>query len=41
LVPVEQMNAASGNQIEVIGGIDAHACLNLFSASAVPSFTTI
>jgi tRNA(adenine34) deaminase len=41
MVPVEQMNAFSGNQIEVIGGIDGHACLNLFSASAVPSFTTI
>jgi tRNA(adenine34) deaminase len=41
MVPVEQMNALSGNQIEVIGGIDGHACLNLFSASAVPLLTTI
>jgi tRNA(adenine34) deaminase len=40
MVPVEQMNACSGSQIEVIGGIDGHACLSLFSASAVPSFTT-
>jgi tRNA(Arg) A34 adenosine deaminase TadA len=37
MVPVEQMNAFSGNQIEVIGGIDGHACLSLFSASAIPA----
>lgn len=41
MVPVERMNAFSGNQIEVIGGIDDHACLSLFSASAVPSLTTL
>ncbi|MDP9012258.1 MAG: nucleoside deaminase [Pseudomonadota bacterium] len=39
IVPVEQMNAASGNQIEVIGGIHGHACLSLFSPSAIPAIT--
>lgn len=41
MVPVEQMNASSGDPIEVIGGIDGHACLSLFSAGAIPSITPI
>jgi tRNA(adenine34) deaminase len=39
MVPIEQMNALSGNEIEVIGGIDGHACLELFSAAAIPDMT--
>ena len=36
-VPVEQMNAMSGNEIEVIGAVSNHACLDLFLASTVPA----
>ena len=35
-VPVEQMNALSGNEIEVIGGVASQACLELFSPGAIP-----
>jgi tRNA(Arg) A34 adenosine deaminase TadA len=35
-VPVEQMNALSGDEIEVIGAVASHACLALFSAGAIP-----
>ncbi|HUN77123.1 MAG TPA: nucleoside deaminase [Steroidobacteraceae bacterium] len=35
-VPVAQMNAMSGHQIELIGGVADQACLDLFSPEAIP-----
>jgi tRNA(adenine34) deaminase len=35
-VPVERMNAVSGHEIELIGGVADQACLDLFSPEAIP-----